>query len=79
MTPTCSHCGALVRRANARFCTKCGTRLAVVQIQQPRSGWKSVPAVIRLAIWIIAIPIVTGLAIWVTTWGVLIMTAVSAH
>ena len=65
MIPTCSHCGATARRADARFCGKCGARLIPAQVYQPPvTWWKSIPAPIRLAIWFLAIPPLVGFAFW---------------
>jgi hypothetical protein len=63
--PNCSRCGAAALSSYARFCGKCGTRLALEQVyRQPVTGWKSIPAPIRFAIWIVAVPVLVGFMLW---------------
>jgi len=66
---TCSKCGEVQYSRDSAFCTRCGssTFRAVgrsYNVEAPRTGWKSLPFIVRLAIYIVCIPPIIGAAFW---------------
>ena len=73
----CARCGAAPQTTAARFCRRCGAVLPIEHVYEQRvSGWKSLPVLIRLAIWILAVPVLLAGVFW----AMLILAALShAH
>jgi hypothetical protein len=61
----CARCGVAPQSSAARFCRRCGAVLPVEHVYEHRlTGWKSLPILIRLAIWIVAVPVLIAGAVW---------------
>ena len=60
----CARCGAPRYGWRSGFCTCCGSSSFRSQrrynAEAPRSGWKSLPIIVRLAIYIVCIPPIIG-------------------
>jgi hypothetical protein len=60
----CARCGAPRYRWRSAFCTRCGSSSFGTQrsydVDAPRTGWKSLPFIVRLAIYIVCIPPIIG-------------------
>jgi ribosomal protein L37E len=66
---TCSKCGAVQYSRDSAFCTRCGSSTFRIvgrsyNIEAPRTGWKSLPFIVRLAIYIVCIPPIIGAIFW---------------
>ncbi len=66
---SCSKCGAVHYSWDSAFCTRCGsstfrTMGRSYNVEAPRTGWKSLPFIVRLAIYIVCIPPIIGAAFW---------------
>lgn len=63
---TCSKCGAVQYGSCSAFCTRCGTSLKLRYYNAPRarSGWKSIPLIVRLAIYAVSGMILLSVGFW---------------
>ncbi len=63
---TCSNCGAVQYSGGSAFCTRCGTSLKIRYYNAPRahSGWKSIPFIVRLAIYAVSGIVLLSVAFW---------------
>jgi hypothetical protein len=65
----CQVCGREPSNPAAKFCGDCGEPLPAGYIgPPPKSAWKSVPVLIRFAIWLIIIPVLLGFGSCVLLW-----------
>jgi hypothetical protein len=64
----CAICGAPSYARRSAFCTRCGssdfTRRSYGAPSRERSSWKSLPLMVRFAIYVTCIPILIGAAVW---------------
>jgi hypothetical protein len=74
----CASCGAPRYGWRSAFCTRCGSSsfrgLKSYNADVPRTGWKSLPIIVRLAIYIVCIPPIIG----ATVWAIVILFALTA-
>lgn len=63
---TCSKCGAVQYTGGSVFCTRCGTSLKLRYYNAPRanSGWKSIPFIVRLAIYSVSGMVLLSVGFW---------------
>lgn len=63
---TCSKCGAVQYTGRSAFCTRCGTSLKLRYYNAPpaRSGWKSLPFIVRLAIYAVSGMVLLSVGFW---------------
>ncbi len=63
---TCSKCGAVQYGSHSAFCTRCGTSLRLRYYNAPRarSGWKSIPLIVRLAIYAVSGMVLLSVGFW---------------
>lgn len=66
-SPTCSKCGTVQYSRHSAFCTHCGTSVSQLRYYNaPRahSGWKSIPYIVRLAIYAISGMVLLSVGFW---------------
>jgi ribosomal protein L37E len=70
----CSRCGSGSYDARSAFCTRCGASLnsspAPLRYYNappaPRTGWKSLPFVVRLTVYALCVPVLLGVLMWLS-------------
>ena len=63
----CSRCGSESYGSRSAFCTRCGASLnrpRSYNAPPARSGWKSLPLIVRLTIYALCVPVLIGVLIW---------------
>lgn len=63
---TCSNCGAVQYGSHSAYCTRCGTNLKLRYYNAPRarSGWNSIPFIVRLAIYAVSGIVLLSVGFW---------------
>jgi ribosomal protein L37E len=69
LTMLCSRCGSESYGSRSAFCTRCGASLnrpRYYNAPPARSGWKSLPFVVRLTICALCVPVLIGVLMWLS-------------